>query len=190
MDLHHVVEDARARDQQQQQQLVLRERGLRIKAAAEQWGRALGRRRALVVLPSEEEETSTTGKRRRAPKEASPPLEAGRGDHHHEEEEEDDDEAVAVEEKVALLRQLVPGGEDMAVEVLLEETADYIAALKAQVGVMRALTCLLLSAGSSDLDAALADAAARVRVVGCWRRRRPRAADAHVRRFTATSERH
>ena len=159
MDLHH-VEDVRPRDHHQQQhQLVLRERGRRIKAAAElglarssasrgrQWSRALGLgRRALVVPP--EEETST-GKRQQAPKEATPPLQ-GRGDHEDDDEEEDE---VVVEEKVALLRQLVPGGEGIAVEGLLEETADYIAALKAQVGVMRALTCLLLS--GSDLDDAL-----------------------------------
>ncbi|CAD6230711.1 unnamed protein product [Miscanthus lutarioriparius] len=156
MDLHH-IEDVRARDHQHQ--LVLRERGRRIKAAAElglarssasrgrQWGRALGRRRRALVVPPEEE-TSSTGKRQ-APKEATPPLQ-GRRDHG---DEEGDDDEVVVEEKVALLRQLVPAGEDMAVEGLLEETAGYIAALKAQVGVMRTLTCLLLS--GSDLDAVL-----------------------------------
>lgn len=162
MDLHHVEtlgEDVRARDHHHQHQLVLRERGRRIKAAVElglarssasrgqQRGRALGLGRRALVVPPPEEDTST-GKRRQAPKEAMPPLQ-GRGDHEDDDDEEDE---VVVQEKVALLRQLVPGGEGMAVEGLLEETADYIAALKAQVGVMRALTCLLSGA---DLDAAL-----------------------------------
>ncbi|GJN18302.1 hypothetical protein PR202_gb05448 [Eleusine coracana subsp. coracana] len=47
--------------------------------------------------------------------------------------------------------QLVPGGEDMEVDGLLEETADYIAALKQQVGVMRALACMLSGAGIDAL---------------------------------------
>jgi hypothetical protein len=158
MDLHHVEtlgEDVRARDDHHQHQLVLRERGRRIKAAVElglargqQWGRALGLGRRALVVPPPEEDTST-GKRQQAPKEAMPPLQ-GRGDHEDDDDEEDE---VAVQEKVALLRQLVPSGEGMAVEGLLEETADYIAALKAQVGVMHALTCLLLS--GADLDDAL-----------------------------------
>jgi hypothetical protein len=165
MDLHHVEtlgEDVRARDDHHQHQLVLRERGRRIKAAVElglarssasrgqQWGRALGLGRRALVVPPPEEDTST-GKRQQAPKEAMPPLQ-GRGDHEDDDDEEEEDEVV-VQEKVALLRQLVPGGEGTAVEGLLEETADYIAALKAQVGVMRALTCLLLS--GADLDDAL-----------------------------------
>lgn len=133
--------------QQPPEQLV-RERGRRIKAAAElglarssrgrQWGRALGRR-GLGVSPSPKEAVASTGNRqaRLMRSATTTPLLEGRGKNNDDEEEE------AVEEKVALLRQLVPGGEDMAVEGLLEETADYIAALKAQVGVMRALACLL-----------------------------------------------
>ncbi|CAO2170721.1 unnamed protein product [Urochloa humidicola] len=141
---------------QQQQQLV-RERGRRIKAAAElglarssrgrQWGRALGRR-ALVVATEKEDPSypfefeataasTTTASEHRAHEKAAA----------QEEEEEE------VDEKVALLRRLVPGGEDMAVDGLLEETADYIAALKAQVGVMRALACLLSGSGLDELPA-------------------------------------
>lgn len=130
-DLQHHVEGVRARGRHHHQHQLVRERerGRRriVKAAAAE-------ERALVV-PTEEE-TSTYK------------LLEGPRDH------EGDDEEVVVEQKVALLRQLVPGGEGMAVEGLLEETADYIAALKAQVGAMRALTCLLSGSGSgSDLDA-------------------------------------
>ena len=139
---HHQVETLEE-DEGTQQQLV-HERGLRIKAAAElglarssrgrQWGRALGRR-ALVPLKDPLLATlASSGEQ--APKKATSLARRG------EEEEEE-----VVEEKVGLLRQLVPGGKDMAVEELLEETADYIAALKAQVGVMRALACLLSGSG-------------------------------------------
>ena len=130
-------------ERRKQKQQLVRERGRRIKAAAElglarssrgrQWGRALGRR----VDPEDDASLPfevTTGKRQAQRKAASP---------------EDDDEE-AVEEKVALLRRLLPGGEGMAVDGLLEETADYIAALKAQVGVMRALACLLSGPGLVD----------------------------------------
>ncbi|KAG2590333.1 transcription factor PAR1-like [Panicum virgatum] len=139
------------RRKQQQQQLV-RERGRRIKAAAElglarssrgrQWGRALGRRVGPeddASSPFEVTSSSTMGKREAQRKAASAAA------------EEEEVEEVAVEEKVALLRRLVPGGEGMAVEGLLEETADYIAALKAQVGVMRALACLLSGSGLDAL---------------------------------------
>ncbi|RLN22545.1 transcription factor IBH1-like [Panicum miliaceum] len=135
---------------------LVRERGRRIKAAAElglarssrgsQWGRALGRRSALAVAPEDDAfpfevtSSSMTGNHLQVRKKAASP-----------EEDDDDDEEVAVEEKVALLRRLVPGGEGMAVEVLLQETADYIAALKAQVGVMRALACLLSGSGLDAL---------------------------------------
>lgn len=128
-DLQRHVEGLRARGRHHHQHQLVRERGRRriVKAAAAE-------ERALVVPP--EEETSTDKL-----------LEGPR-------DREGDDEEVVVEQKVALLRQLVPGGEGMAVEGLLEETADYIAALKAQVGAMRALTCLLSGSGSgSDLDA-------------------------------------
>ncbi|RCV26320.1 hypothetical protein SETIT_5G235900v2 [Setaria italica] len=153
---HHVAilavdQEGMEKQKQKQQQLVC-ERGRRIKAAAElglarssrgrQWGRALGRR-ALAVASAKDPYSfepvtaPTTGEHQAQKKAASP-----------EEEEEEEEE---VEEKVALLRQLVPGGEDMAVEGLLEETADYIAALKAQVGVMRALACLLSGSGLDEL---------------------------------------
>ncbi|PAN29566.1 hypothetical protein PAHAL_5G234900 [Panicum hallii] len=141
-------------ERRKQQQLV-RERGRRIKAAAElglarssqgsQWGRALGRRVDPKDDPFPFEVTvtssSTTGNHLQVQKKAASP----------EEDEEEKEEEVAVEEKVALLRRLVPGGEGMAVEGLLEETADYIAALKAQVGVMRALACLLSGSGLDAL---------------------------------------
>ncbi|WVZ69567.1 hypothetical protein U9M48_018338 [Paspalum notatum var. saurae] len=132
-----------------QQQQVVRERGRRIKAAAElglarsSRGRALGARARGVVPPA-------GNKRRQARPRSAAPVEE-RGDDGQQEEEEEE----VVEEKVALLRQLVPGGEGMPVDGLLEETVDYIAALEAQVGVMRALACLLSGSGSG-LDDALA----------------------------------
>ena len=153
MDHHAAILEAGGQEgvvERRKQQQLVRERGRRIKAAAElglarssrgrPWGRALGRR----VDPKDDafpfevtSSSTTTGKRQAQRKAASP--------------EDDDEEAVAVEEKVALLRRLVPGGEGMAVDGLLEETADYIAALKAQVGVMRALACLLSGSGLDAL---------------------------------------
>jgi len=150
MDHHAAILEAGGQEgvvERRKQQQLVRERGRRIKAAAElglarssrgrPWGRALGRRVGPeddASSPFEVTSSSTMGKREAQRKAASA-----------EEEEE-----VAVEEKVALLRRLVPGGEGMAVEGLLEETADYIAALKAQVGVMRALACLLSGPGLVD----------------------------------------
>ncbi|KAL6614870.1 hypothetical protein ACP70R_037140 [Stipagrostis hirtigluma subsp. patula] len=152
---NHVVETlAEDGGMLKQQQRLVRERGRRIKAAAElglarssrgrQWGRALGRRALLVTLKEPLSDATLPSSEEQEPekkKKAAPPLER-RGEEAEEEEEE-----VVVEEKVAQLRQLVPGGEEMAVEGLLEETADYIAALRAQVGVMRALACLLSGSG-------------------------------------------
>ncbi|CAL4962491.1 unnamed protein product [Urochloa decumbens] len=137
-----------------QQQLV-RERGRRIKAAAElglarssrgrQWGRALGRRALAVATASKDPYPFEF--------EVTAPSSTSTGEHEAQEKvaAASPEEEVEVEEKVALLRRLVPGGEEMAVEGLLEETADYIAALKAQVGVMRALACLLSGSGLDDL---------------------------------------
>ncbi|KAF0906792.1 hypothetical protein E2562_012578 [Oryza meyeriana var. granulata] len=156
-----VDETVRRRRQQ-----VVRERGRRIKAAAElglarssggrrQWGRALGRRALLLrkgpaaaALSSSTLRESSAGGQEEAKQGKVMEGEAGQGE----------EEEVMVEEKVALLRQLVPGGEAMAVERLLDETADYIAALRAQVGVMRALACLLSGLGSTPEKEASATA--------------------------------
>ncbi|RRT39889.1 hypothetical protein B296_00058826 [Ensete ventricosum] len=56
---------------------------------------------------------------------------------------ENEDDAVEVEARVHALQRLVPGGEELGVERLFEETADYIEALQGQVSAMRALACLL-----------------------------------------------
>ena len=61
--------------------------------------------------------------------------------------DENDDDGVVVEEKVALLRQLVPSGKDMEVDGLLEEMIDYIITLKQRVGLMHTLACMLPDAG-------------------------------------------
>ncbi|EAY75056.1 hypothetical protein OsI_02949 [Oryza sativa Indica Group] len=152
-------EDEMVRQRQRQRQLV-RERGRRIKAAAElglarsssggrQWGRALGRRALLLRKgpATAALSSSTLLLETSAGQEESKQGKAMEGEAEQEEEEEEEEE-VMVDEKVAVLRQLVPGGEAMAVERLLDETADYIAALRAQVGVMRALACLLSGLGS------------------------------------------
>ncbi|XP_074572205.1 transcription factor bHLH146-like [Curcuma longa] len=110
----------------------LLERSRRIKMAAEiglarssrgrHWSRALLRRRLLV---SKEETTSTT-------------CEAAASSLEVEEPEEE-----LVEARVRTLQRLVPGGEDLGVEKLFEETADYVQALQEQVNAMRALACML-----------------------------------------------
>ncbi|ONK68155.1 uncharacterized protein A4U43_C05F8080 [Asparagus officinalis] len=48
-----------------------------------------------------------------------------------------------VERRIKDLQRLVPGGGEMEVDDLFEETADYIEALKGQVNLMRALTEVL-----------------------------------------------
>lgn len=62
------------------------------------------------------------------------------------------EEKEEIEDRVRALQRLVPGGEEMEVERLFEETADYIEALREQVGVMRALACLLDGIESTDGD--------------------------------------
>jgi len=48
-------------------------------------------------------------------------------------------EEVEIERRVKALQRLVPGGEEMEMDALFEETADYIEALRGQVNFMRAL---------------------------------------------------
>ncbi|KAG1346860.1 transcription factor IBH1-like [Cocos nucifera] len=57
--------------------------------------------------------------------------------------EDGDDEVMEIERRLRALQKLVPGGEDLAMDQLFEETADYIEALQGQVNVMRALASLL-----------------------------------------------
>ncbi|XP_010924324.1 transcription factor bHLH149 [Elaeis guineensis] len=57
--------------------------------------------------------------------------------------EEGDDEVKEIARKLRALQELVPGGEDLAMDRLFEETADYVEALQRQVNVMRALDSLL-----------------------------------------------
>ncbi|KAG6484077.1 transcription factor IBH1-like [Zingiber officinale] len=111
----------------------LLERSRRIKKAAEvglarsspgrHWSRELLRRR---LLDNKEETTSTTT------------CEAAASSLGVEEPEEE-----LVEARVRTLQRLVPGGEELGVDSLFEETADYIEALREQVSAMRALACLL-----------------------------------------------
>jgi hypothetical protein len=137
---------------QMQQQELVRERGRRIKAAADlglarssrgrQWGRALGRQ--ALVLPTKDAAAAVPAARQQPPTKKMASLETSC-------EQDVEEEEEVVEEKVLLLRHLVPGGEDMEVDGLLEETADYITALKQQVGVMRALASMLSGAGLDAL---------------------------------------
>ncbi|KAF8010580.1 hypothetical protein BT93_J1272 [Corymbia citriodora subsp. variegata] len=52
---------------------------------------------------------------------------------------EGDDDKAEVERKIAALQRIVPGGVDLGVDMLFEETAGYILALQGQVKAMRAL---------------------------------------------------
>lgn len=114
----------------------LLERSRRIKTAAEvglatssrgrHWSRALLRRRRLLIS---KEETTTTTTAAAAEVEAPEVEKLG--------VEEPEEEMLGA--RVRTLQRLVPGGEEMGVERLFEETADYIEALQEQVSTMRAL---------------------------------------------------
>ncbi|KAJ3695277.1 hypothetical protein LUZ60_000654 [Juncus effusus] len=117
-------------------QELLEERGKRIKLAAELglarssggrlWARALRRR---LRRPSQHKPSCIVVKN-------SAPLK-------NTESQEKVEGGEEIEEKVKALQRLVPGGDEMQVERLFEETADYIEALREQVSVMRALAGLL-----------------------------------------------
>ncbi|KAL3754807.1 hypothetical protein ACJRO7_001977 [Eucalyptus globulus] len=53
---------------------------------------------------------------------------------------EDDDSKAEVERKIVALQRIVPGGADLGVDKLFEETAGYILVLQGQLKAMRALT--------------------------------------------------
>ncbi|GAA0156804.1 hypothetical protein Leryth_006020 [Lithospermum erythrorhizon] len=53
---------------------------------------------------------------------------------------EDDDDKEEVEEKIGALKQIVPGGEELGVDMLFEKTAGYILALQLQVKALNYLT--------------------------------------------------
>ncbi|KAI3410297.1 uncharacterized protein J3R85_018851 [Psidium guajava] len=52
---------------------------------------------------------------------------------------EEDENKAEVERKIAALQRIVPGGVDLGVDKLFEETAGYILAMQGQVKAMRAL---------------------------------------------------
>ncbi|XP_039011517.1 transcription factor PAR1-like isoform X2 [Hibiscus syriacus] len=54
-----------------------------------------------------------------------------------------DDEKVEVKRKIVALQRIVPGGEDLGVDKLFEETAGYILALQCQIRAMKALTSFI-----------------------------------------------
>lgn len=133
-------------------QTFIEERGKRIKLAAELglarssggrlWARALRRRlHRQRKLPQQ----ACIARKPTPPppmKKVVPPVADLVADVAEEKEE--------IEDRVKALQILVPGGEEMEVERLFEETADYIEALREQVGIMRTLACLLDGMENTD----------------------------------------
>ncbi|KAK8687899.1 hypothetical protein V6N13_086693 [Hibiscus sabdariffa] len=62
-------------------------------------------------------------------------------------DEDDDDEKVEVKRKMVALQRIVPGGEDLGVDQLFEETAAYILALQCRIRAMKALTTFIEGLG-------------------------------------------
>ncbi|KAJ4896162.1 Transcription factor PAR2 [Raphanus sativus] len=62
--------------------------------------------------------------------------------------EDDDDEGV--EEKIETLQTIVPGGTELEVEELFEETASYILALQCQINAIKVITAFLERCDKND----------------------------------------
>lgn len=60
------------------------------------------------------------------------------------------EEEEKVEDRLRVLSRLVPGGRKLSTPTLLEETADYVAALEVQVKAMRMLVDRLSSTPPSS----------------------------------------
>lgn len=60
-------------------------------------------------------------------------------------EEESTKKDELFEKKIVALKKIVPGGETLAVENLLEETADYILSLQYKVEALRFLVAIVES---------------------------------------------
>ncbi|KAL4353780.1 hypothetical protein GQ457_06G034330 [Hibiscus cannabinus] len=58
-----------------------------------------------------------------------------------------DDEKGEVKRKMVALQRIVPGGEDLGVDQLFEETAAYILALQSQIRAMKALAAFIEGLG-------------------------------------------
>ncbi|KFK35104.1 hypothetical protein AALP_AA5G236300 [Arabis alpina] len=56
---------------------------------------------------------------------------------------EDDEDNEGVEEKIEALQDIVPGGTELGVDALFEETASYILTLQFQINAIKVLTSLL-----------------------------------------------
>ncbi|XP_059282483.1 transcription factor PAR1-like [Lycium ferocissimum] len=54
-------------------------------------------------------------------------------------QEEEGDDKAEVEEKIMALQKIVPGGEQLGVDMLFEETAGYILQLQCQVKALKVL---------------------------------------------------
>lgn len=57
-----------------------------------------------------------------------------------EEDDQEEEDREEVEMKIHALQRIVPGGEELGVDKLFDETAGYIMALQHQVKALRALT--------------------------------------------------
>ncbi|KAG7629016.1 Transcription factor PAR2 [Arabidopsis thaliana] len=65
-------------------------------------------------------------------------------------EDEDEDEE-GVEEKIEALQTIVPGGTELGVDALFEETASYILALQCQINAIKVLTRFLERCEKKDM---------------------------------------
>ncbi|KAK4758916.1 hypothetical protein SAY87_020217 [Trapa incisa] len=91
------------------------------------------------VMPFEMQNRASKSKKQSLSKHHLQP-EAQRCQEIDEEVEGEESERAEVEEKISTLQRIVPGGEDLGVEKLFEETAEYILSLQWQIKAMRALT--------------------------------------------------
>ncbi|CAN8318143.1 unnamed protein product [Cochlearia groenlandica] len=58
-------------------------------------------------------------------------------------EEEEEEEEEVVKEKISALQRIIPGGTELGVDALFEETAGYIMSLQCQIKTIKVLTSFL-----------------------------------------------
>ncbi|OWM73302.1 transcription factor PAR1-like [Punica granatum] len=98
------------------------------------------KKRKGLLEPSERKNRAAKSRKQRTPEQQQP--EPHDSQHREETEREDGEESdrAEVERKIVALQRIVPGGEELGVDTLFEETAEYILSLQCQVKSMRALT--------------------------------------------------
>uniref|UniRef100_A0A1J3IB40 Transcription factor PAR1 n=1 Tax=Noccaea caerulescens TaxID=107243 RepID=A0A1J3IB40_NOCCA len=67
------------------------------------------------------------------------------------EEEEEEDEEEVVKEKISALQRIIPGGPELGVDALFEETAGYIMSLQCQIKTIKVLTSFLQRLDKQDM---------------------------------------